>query len=63
MKLVREIGQNENYKKKKVERTPEEWRECYRERSKKYYDKNKEKLNERKRELYNECVGNKKDNE
>ena len=31
---------------------------------KKYYDKNREKLNERKRELYNERVGNtKKDSE
>ena len=43
VKVIREIGQNENNKKKKVERTSEEWREYYREKSKKYYDKNKEK--------------------
>jgi len=48
---------------KKVERTPEEWREYYRDKAKKYYDNNREKVNKRKRELYNERVGNKKDDE
>ena len=48
---------------KKVERTPEEWRQYYNDKSQRYYDKNREKVNKRKRELYNERVGNKKDDE
>tara|TARA_Y100000296_G_C5119670_1_gene229702 strand:+ start:503 stop:685 length:183 start_codon:yes stop_codon:yes gene_type:complete len=46
-----------------VERTPEEWRQYHSDKSKRYYDKNKEKITKRKRELYNERVGNKKDDE
>jgi len=44
---------------KKVERTPEEWKKFYRDKAKKYYDNNKEKITKRKRELYNERVGKK----
>ena len=48
---------------KKVERTPEEWRQYYNDKSQRYYDKNREKVNKRKRELYNERVGNTKEDE
>jgi hypothetical protein len=49
---------------KKVERTPEEWRQYHCDKTKRYYDNNREKITTRKRELYNERVGNtKKDSE
>tara|TARA_Y100000296_G_scaffold3001_1_gene4182 strand:- start:323 stop:481 length:159 start_codon:yes stop_codon:yes gene_type:complete len=48
---------------KKVERTSEEWRQYHRDKSQRYYDKNREKVNKRKRELYNERVGNTKEDE
>ena len=48
---------------KKVERTTEEWQKFYRDKAKRYYDKNKEKITKRKRELYNERVGNTKEDD
>jgi len=44
---------------KKVERTPEEWRQYHRDKSQRRYDKKKDEINARRRELYAEQVGKK----
>ena len=48
---------------KKVERTPAQWREYYRNKTKRYYDKNKEKINEKRRESYKKKVEGVEDSE